>query len=305
MPNAARKKEPTAVYHIMSRSITEFDLFPSNSDKEKFLYILKECLVKFHCKLYCYCLMSNHYHLILDTCGYDISKFMKVLNQRYVIYIKYIYNRKGHLLAERFKSKIINSDQYLMAASAYIHNNAKDIPEYNGREFDYPYSSMGIYIGKRKDKIGIVDTDFVLGCIDETNKDKALKEYSDMVIEMRDLGISNKLKQYLAEFKNEQYEYKSYRQVILRDKRPEEFVKIIAEKLGIINETQMMHRWKRKTMNFRGVLAYTLNVFCGMNISEVCKFMNNITASCCSKLRDKGFEIICRDKEMRLHILGI
>ena len=123
MPRYARVKEPTAIYHIMSHSITEFDLFPDNSDKEKFLDLLQECLDKFHCKVYGYCLMTNHYHLILDTCGYDISDFMKVLNQRYALYIKRIYKRKGHLLADRFTSKIIDTDQYLMTLSAYIHNN--------------------------------------------------------------------------------------------------------------------------------------------------------------------------------------
>jgi putative transposase len=119
MPRAARKKHPTAIYHTMSRSITEFDLFPDNSDKECFLNILQECKEKYHCKIYGYCLMNNHYHLYIDPCGFDISKFMKRLNQRYVNKIKSKYNRRGHLLAERFKSKIVDTDQYALTVSAY------------------------------------------------------------------------------------------------------------------------------------------------------------------------------------------
>jgi putative transposase len=305
MPRAARKKAPIAIYHIMSHSIPEFDLFPNNSDKDKFLDILMECLLKYHCKVYGYCLMTNHYHLILDTCGYDISKFMKVLNQRHVNHIKRTYKRKGHLLAERFTSKIIDNDQYLMTVSAYVHNNPKDINNYNGRELEYPYSSMGIYLGTRKDKRNLVDTEFILGSISEANKSKAIKAYTEMVIEKRDMGINKKLKQYLEEFKKEQYEYKSHRQVLLRDKKPYEVIKIIAEKFGVKDTSQIMHKWKRKTIDFRAVIAYTLNVFCGIDITKICRYMNNITSSCCSKLRDKGFEVISKDIGLRSFIIGI
>lgn len=303
MPKHARIKEPMAIYHITSHSISEFNLFPNTIDKEKFLDLLKECLEKFHCKAYGYCLMTNHYHLILDTCGYDISDFMRILNYRYVIYIKHKYNRKGHLLADRFSSKIIDTDRYLMTASAYIHNNAKDIPEYSGREFEYPYSSMGIYLGKRIDKREIINTEFVLGIVNEVDRAKAVKSYVEIVIEKHEIGINNKLKQYLDEFKKEEYEYKSYRHVLLRDKKPEELIRLIAEKLEINDISQLMHRWKRKTMNFRSIVAYTLNVFCGMNITEICKYMNNITASCCGKLCNRGYHIIQNDIVMKSIIL--
>ncbi|MDP4094292.1 MAG: transposase, partial [Bacillota bacterium] len=194
MPRAGRIKNPEAIYHVMSRSISEFNLFPENSDKDKFLDILQECMNKYNCKTYAYCLMTNHYHLMLDTCGFDISKFMKSLNQRYVKYVNKTYKRRGHLLDERFSSKIIDSEEYLLTVSAYIHNNPKDLPEYNGKESEYQYSSMGIYLGKRKDKRGIVDTDFILGCVNEADRKEAVKRYEEMVIEHRDIGINRKLK---------------------------------------------------------------------------------------------------------------
>ena len=75
---------------------------------------------------------------------------------------------------------------------------------------------MGIYLGKMKDKKKLVDTDFILGCVNKSNKSRAIKAYREMVIEKRDTGINKKLKQYLDEFKKEQYEYKSYREVILK-----------------------------------------------------------------------------------------
>jgi putative transposase len=299
MPRAARIKAPTAIYHIMSRSITEFDLFPENSDKEYFLDLLKKYSEKFNCKVYCYCLMTNHYHLILDTCGYDISKFMKRLNQTYVKFINKVYSRRGHLLAERFNSKIIDTTEYLLTVSAYLHNNAKDLPDYCGKEFEYTYSSMGFYLGKVKDKKELVDTDFILGCVNESDKTKARKVYEEMVIERRDAGINRKLKQYLEEFMKEQFVYKSYREVVLRDKNPEEIIKKVAELYGIKDILELSHRWKRSSMQFRQVVVYSLNVFCGMNISEVCKKMNNITASCCARLGEKGYELVCVNAKIK------
>jgi REP element-mobilizing transposase RayT len=305
MPRAARIKDPTAVYHTMSRSISEFDLFPDNSDKECFLDLIKKYKEKFHCKIYGYCLMSSHYHLIIDTCGYDISKFMKSLNQSYVKYVNKKYNRRGHLLTERFNSKIIDTTEYMLTVSAYVHNNPKDLEGYSGKEFEYPYSSMGIYIGKQRDKRNLVDTEFVLGCVNENDRNRAIKAYTEMVIERRDIGINKKLIEYLEEFRKEQLEYKPYREVKIRDKKPEEVIKIIAEKLGIENMSEIMHRWKRGTMEFRRVAAYALSTFCGMGIKEVSRYMYNISASCCARLSDEGFEAMCNNDEIRSLLLEL
>ena len=98
--------------------------------------------------------------------------------------------------------------------------------------------------------------------------------------------------------------YISNREVILRDRQPEDIIRLIAEKLGINDIAGMMRRWKRNTMEFRQVVAYTLNVFCGMNIREVCKYMHNITGSCCRKLVDSGFELVQNKVEIKSILLG-
>ena len=305
MPRSARIKETTAIYHVMARSISEFDLFPDKSDKEAFLDILQTLKEKLQFKVYGFCLMSNHYHMIIDSNGYDISKLMKSLNQRYVKYINRNYKRRGHLLAERFNSKIIDSDEYMLTVSAYIHNNSKDLPDYAGREFEYHYSSMGIYMGIHKDKRNLVDIDFVLGCVNEGNRASAVKAYIEMVKQKRDTGINKMLKQYLEEFKKEQLEYKPYRNILLRDKKPLEVIKLIAQKLGIEDENTIMHRWKRSTMEFRRITAYALTSFCGIGINEACKYMNNITASCCARLSNDGYDLIKQKNEIKELLLGV
>lgn len=303
MPRAARKKDPTAVYHVMARSITEFDMFPEDDDKNRFLDILKKCKEKYHCKVYGYCLMTNHYHLHVDCNGFDISVFMKSLNQIYVKYINNKYNRKGHLLADRFNSKIIDTDEYNLMVSAYIHNNAKDIPGYSVRVFDYPYSSMGIYLGKAKDIRKLVNTDFILGSVNETNKVRAIAAYTQMVAERRDVGINQKLREYLDEFQKEQYEYKPYREIILRDMKPEEAIKTIAQRLGIKDVEELRHRWRRKSMKFREITAYTLTCLCGIGSKEALRYIPNITTAGFASLCRRGFEAFMKDGEMRRLLL--
>jgi putative transposase len=298
MPKAARIKNPEAIYHVMARSISEFDLFPDKDDKSYFLDLLKYCKEKFHCRVYSYCLMTNHYHILLDPNGFDISKFMKSLNQRYVRFINKKYRRIGHLLADRFNSKIIISSDYALTVSKYIHNNAKDISGYSNKVFEYPYSSMGIYLGKQKDIRNLVDTDFILGYVNENDKAKAKKAYAKMVAEKQEIEINAKLQKYLEEFEKEQYEYKSYRTVLLRDKKPEEVIKIIGESLGFSDSNVILHRWKRSSMKYREAVAYALTNFCGMGTKEVCGYMKNITGTCLARLIDNGFKQFKNDGEL-------
>jgi len=298
MPRSARVKVPDAVYHVMARSITEKDFFLDEADKEHFLDILQTLKELFNCRIFGYCLMSNHYHIILDTNGFDLSDFMKSLNLRYVIYYNKQHNRRGSLLAERFNSKIITNSEYALTLSAYIHNNAKDIPDYSTKVFEYPYSSMGIYLGHQKDTRKLIDTEFILGCVNENDKARAITAYTEMVVEKRAIGSNSKLRQYLEEFKKEQYEYKSYRSVLLRDKNPDEIIKVIAEKFEIEDVREIMHRWKRSCMKFREVVAYALTTLCGMGIKEACEYMKNITGTCLAKLRDRGFQQIQNRAEL-------
>jgi len=290
MSRAARKKETEAVYHVMARSITEFDFFQQDADKEKFLNILRDCNEQFDCKIYGYCLMSTHYHILIDPNGYDISKFMKSLNLRYVKHVNKTYKRRGSLLAERFNSKIVANTEYALTVSAYIHNNAKDLQGYGNNVFDYPYSSMGIFLGKQKDTRGLIDTDFILGCINENDRGKAVTAYAELVANRRDTELDTKLRKYLEDFNNEQYEYRSYRTVLLRDKKPEEVIEKIAAKFGIEDTREIMHRWKRSTMRFREAVAYALTVYCGMGTRETCGYMKNISGTCLAKLRNRGYE---------------
>jgi putative transposase len=82
----------------------------------------------------------------------------------------------------------VDNDTYSLTLSAYIHNNAKDLPEHAGREELYRYSSYGIYTGSRKDTDGIVDTQYLLKLFSDDIK-TAQQKYRTFVECMRETGI--------------------------------------------------------------------------------------------------------------------
>lgn len=130
MPRSARIKYSDSIFHIMVRSIPEVPLFKEVSDKELYFYLIQKYQKQYNFKVYGYCLMGNHGHLIIDANGADISKIMHGINFSYAQKFNGIHKRRGHLFQDRFKSKIIKDDKYIITLSTYIHNNPKDIAGY-------------------------------------------------------------------------------------------------------------------------------------------------------------------------------
>ena len=86
-------------------------------DYQVFLQILKSALIKYRCVLHAYCLMTNHIHLLLETCDMEIGKFMKHLSECYAMYVNHKYSYMGHVFESRYKSCLVEED-------AFFSNNA-------------------------------------------------------------------------------------------------------------------------------------------------------------------------------------
>ncbi|RCX07077.1 REP element-mobilizing transposase RayT, partial [Anaerobacterium chartisolvens] len=230
MPRAARKKSEECMYHVMSRSISEIDLFQCDEDKDYYLALLKRYKDKYYCRIYAYALMDNHVHIYINPCGYDISLFMRCLNNAYVAYFNRKYNRHGHLYQGRFASSIVDSDTYSLTLSAYIHNNPKDLPEYAGREELYRYSSYGIYTGLRKDLEEVIDVSFILAHFGRDKK-AAREKYRAFTESMKETGIMKEVDNNILRAYTENV-YNSEKSYIVRNRMPEEIIQRIGQFLG-------------------------------------------------------------------------
>lgn len=290
MPRKAREKSEESIYHVICRSVSEYLLFRDDEDKAYYLGLLKRYTEKYKCGIYAYCLMDNHLHLHLDPRGYDISKFMHCTNVAYVRYYNKKYRRHGPVFQDRFESRILDSDEYNLTVSAYIHNNPKDIEGYAGREEEYPYSSYGIYLGKREDKLGLIDKGFIMGIFNTYDEERFAQRYGEFVRQHRDIGTVSKKAERLS--KALENEYRSGRKIIHREGVPSKVVSYISDRLMVSKAGGVMVKAKKRLMEYRALCAYTMRVLCGMSYREICESMYNITVSACSNLCSRGYELV-------------
>ena len=143
---------PGAIYHIMQRGIRRNEIFENQTDYETFLTILQRYLVATGCTLHAYCLMTNHYHLLVQTGDIEIWKMMKGLAQEYAQYYNNAKSLSGHVYDDRYKSCIIQDDRYFLQVSRYIHLNPVKAGMVTKPE-QYKWSSYQTFIGRKKDSI--------------------------------------------------------------------------------------------------------------------------------------------------------
>ncbi len=144
----------------MLRGVNNQQIFEEQEDYEKFLLILNVCkdICKF--KIYAYCLMGNHIHLLLQETKEPIELIIKRLATRFVYWYNIKYQRVGHLFQDRFRSEPVDDERYFLAVLRYIHQN----PVKAGicqKVVDYPYSSYNEFLKKQH----LIDTDFVFEII--------------------------------------------------------------------------------------------------------------------------------------------
>ncbi|MES2206215.1 MAG: transposase [Pseudomonadota bacterium] len=109
-----------ALYHVTARGNERRDIFFQDEDREMFLKILEKVIHRFNWYCYAYCLMDNHYHLLIETPDSNLSKGMRQLNGIYTQYINRTHHRVGHLYQGRFKAILVEKDAYLLELSRYI-----------------------------------------------------------------------------------------------------------------------------------------------------------------------------------------
>ena len=110
-------------YHVLNRGNAGERVLAQDRDKEKFLEYIAEAAGRYEFVLHCYCLMDNHFHLLVETRRANLSMAMQWLNVSYAAWYNRKHGRKGHVFQGRFKSYLIDADEYLATLSRYIHLN--------------------------------------------------------------------------------------------------------------------------------------------------------------------------------------
>jgi REP element-mobilizing transposase RayT len=142
----------------MLRGINRQNIFENKGDRIQFLEILTVVKDMSKFKLYGYCLMGNHVHILLQVTDEPLALIMKRIGVRYVGWFNRTYKRTGPLFQDRFKSETVQDESYLLAALRYIHQNPVMAGIAKSAK-SYEWSSYGDYLGKGS---GITDVEELL-----------------------------------------------------------------------------------------------------------------------------------------------
>jgi len=159
MTRPLRITYPGAIYHVINRGCRKDNIFRRLCDREEFLSRLVFSSQKYGIIIHGYCLMDNHFHLLIETPNEKISEFMQLLQSGYANWFKVRYKMVGPLFQSRFKSVLVEDESYLVTLSAYIHLNpvrAKMV--YNPSDFEW--STCGLYL--KNERSELVDPSMVL-----------------------------------------------------------------------------------------------------------------------------------------------
>lgn len=179
MPRKARTKSGTGIYHIIFRGANRQEIFHDDDDRIQFQETLKKYAIIYKLKIYAWCLMSNHIHLLMKEGNEEISTTIKRIGVSFVNYYHFKYNTTGHLFEDRFKSENVETVDYLLTVVRYIHQNplkARNVKSLDEWEWS---SCSQYYMGNS----GLVDCDFILNMFGE-NRPKAIelfKEFNERV----------------------------------------------------------------------------------------------------------------------------
>ncbi|MCM8795346.1 MAG: transposase [Candidatus Omnitrophica bacterium] len=170
---------PGAFYHLTQRAPGREVLFLENSDYLHMLSLIKEISISYQWNVFCFVLMPNHLHLLLQIQKPNLSKGAKELFERYAKYFNAKFQRKGPVFCKPYRVSLCVDESYLLVISLYIHLNPYKA-KLTDDPMNYKWSSVKLYTDKEAPQT-FVKYDFILGII-EDNLDKAKNIYKKLLL---------------------------------------------------------------------------------------------------------------------------
>ena len=178
MPRPPRLQAPGATYHVTTRGNRKQAIFVDARDRLRFLQLLGQVVELLGWRSHSYCLMTNHYHLLIQTPGGDISRGMQRLNDTYAKWFNWRHDYSGHVFERRFHDELVEGHAHLLELTRYIVLN----PVRAGLEQtagEWLWSSYNAMIGRRP-RPTFLTTSWVLSLFSD-NPTRARELYADFV----------------------------------------------------------------------------------------------------------------------------
>ncbi|MCM8774316.1 MAG: transposase [Candidatus Omnitrophica bacterium] len=175
------------IYHITQRSPGSEQLFVEDNDYLTMLSLLKDWYREFKLDILAFCLMPNHYHLLLKINLPNLSEAMHSLNTSYAVRFNLKYQRKGHVFCGVYRAFLCRDDVHLIGSSIYIHMNPQKAKLVENA-LDYKWSSLKTYVCSKIKSF--IRNDLILGIIDN-NIERASQIYRKMMSNYSNIDYKN------------------------------------------------------------------------------------------------------------------
>lgn len=312
MARPLRLAYENALYHVINRGHRREAIFTDDKDREEFLGRLAVVQIRFNLTVHGYCLMPNHYHLLVGTPDANLSRAMHTLNSSYASWYRARHQLVGSLFQGRFKSVLVEEERYLATVSAYIHLNPVRAGLTKSPDA-WRWSSMAHYIGKnppaKKNELTLAVTiDEVmklcggrknyLAIIDEvwTRKPDAESIYGANSL----LGGEDFVDEMKVRLRETAVEHMPEAKDILRND-PERIERAVRVALGVGKERPIVRR--RGDIAYK-TLVWALRRYSGLRLGEIgARF--GIRASAVSELVRHADEMALSDKKLRMAMSDI
>ena len=311
MSRPLRIEYPGAWYHIMNRGRRYDTIFEDKKDYLVFLELLQETIEIFHINISAFCLMQNHYHLLIQTPEANISRSMRHINGVYTQRFNKLHGYDGQLFRGRYKSILIDADSYLLQVMRYIHRNP--ITAGLTDKLNYTWSSHKAYLSDSK-KWDWVSRDKILKMLSRT---KALQKtvYRDFVNESDNDDFSaiyrkRKLPSMLGsetflELIKERY-FSKKKHVEIPESRilaPEtdKIIAVICAKYKV-SISDLRKSIRGQLNEPRNVAMYLMRYLRGDTLSTICKEFGLKKDSSAGSIVDRVKKQILKDKQFRNNV---
>jgi len=311
MARPLRVEYPGAFYHVINRANGRELIFIDQRDRQKFLQYLEIATERFGPIVHTYCLMGNHYHLLLETPQPNLSMTMHWLNVSYATYFNRKRRRHGHLFQGRFKAILIDADAYLKQLSRYIHLNPVRAEMVTGPD-QYQWSSYPAFIGKQK-PAEFLEIRWLLSNFGRSKKE-AQKAYQQFVEGVDINSLKNPSKQLHGGFILGDTDFVNWvKDTFLSERRdegempqlkklkprvvPEMVVGQVAEAFGCSADKILAKGLKRNRA--REVAIYLARDLCGLLCKDLGAFFGGVSGALITIMYNRIAEATTRDIRLR------
>jgi REP element-mobilizing transposase RayT len=294
---------PGAFYHVTSRGNEGKNVFKSKHDREKFLEYLGSAFERYDAIIHVYCLMDNHYHLLIETPAGNLPQIMRHINGAYTTYFNVKRKRAGHLFQGRYKAILVDIDQYAKELSRYIHLNPVRAKRVKMPE-KYYWSSYRFYIGKQTPPEWLY-RDFVLGYFGRKIS-SAEKGYQSFVNSLINKQYDSPLKEIVSSTLLGSTEFIAFiKDTYISGKKPDKnlpALKELSEKVSmqdIFDEVESVFIEKQPLA--RDIKLYLCHRYTGEKLKDIGKYFG-IGESGVSQACRRTSEKISKDKRLKRKI---